>query len=263
MDRWGYNRRLLLMMILPSMSFKEMHECLLKDAKKLQIRKEKIYPNVVKKFRKSRSFPVSYVDEYRIPATNNQYVFFYYASNVNEVEEPHFACFCIIFSNNQRYVIQEMSMGYKHTPNSKMIMLPQIHAYKSHFFKRYNERFLHKEGLSANEIAGLFFIRNPLLMPIMLDEEINRNYKLHGLYNDRGIRVKDGFCFAHTVIEGKKSEDGISENDRVDSMGIIYNTFMNESDMTDTQKNAINKGHFEALMHCMENIDIIDNNGLF
>ena len=97
-------------------------------------------------------------------------------------------------------------------------MLPQIHAYTSHFFLRYNERLLHKEELTLNEIAGLFFVRNHFPMPIMLYEEVNKNFKEYGAHNDRGMRVQDGFCFTQTAIEGKESEDGIHEHDRVDAM---------------------------------------------
>lgn len=239
------------------MSFKEMHNGLVTDSKKVQIRIDKTYPKVVRQFKKSHSFPVSYIDEYKIPATNNQYIIFYYAANPTEAERPRYAPFCVLFSGKQRFVIRGMSMGYRHTPNSEMVMLPQIHAYTSHFFQRYNERFIHKNSMTANEIAGMFFVRNPEVMPIMLNEDVNRNYKEHGSHNDRGIRVRDGFCFTQTAIEGKESEGGIRENDIVDAMAIIYTTFVNEYDMTDTQRAAINKGHLETWMHCLEDINKI------
>ena len=170
-------------MILPSMTWKEMYDGLATDAQKVQIRIEKSYPKAVRTFKKIRTFPAWYIDEYNIPATNNQYIIFYYAGNANEVEKPHYSSFCFVFSGNQRYVIRGMQMGYQHTPKCETIMLPQIHAYTSHFFQRYNERFLHKDTLSPNEIAGLFFVRNPFPMPIMLNENVNKNYKDHGEHN--------------------------------------------------------------------------------
>lgn len=33
---------------------------------------------------------------------------------------------------------------------------------------------------------------------------------------------------------------------------IVYTTFMKESEMSDTQRAAINKEHLETLKHCME-----------
>lgn len=241
-------------MILPSMTWKEMYDGLVTDAQKVQIRIEKSYPKAVRTFKKTRSFPAWYIDEYNIPATNNHYIIFYYAGNTNEVEKPLYSSFCFVFSGNQRYVIRGMKMGYKHTPKSETVMLPQIHAYTCHFFQRYNERFLHKDTLSPNEIAGLFFVRNPSSIPIMLNEDVNKNYKEHGEHNDRGMRVSDGFCFTQTAIEGYESEDGIHEHDKVDSMLILYTTFMNESDMSDTQRAAIDKEHFETWMRCIEEL---------
>ena len=241
-------------MILPSMTCKEMYNGLVADAHKVQIRIDKSYPKAIKAFKKSRTFPAWYIDEYKIPATNNQYVIFYYAENADEVEKPHYSSFCSVFSGKQRYVIRGMRMGYKHTPQCDTIMLPQIHAYTSHFLQRYNERCLHKDNLSANEIAGLFLVRNPRPMPIMLNEDINKNYKEHGEYNDHGIRVPDGFCFTRSAIEGCKSEDCIHEHDKVDAMLVIYTTFMNESDMSDNQRAAINKEHFETWMRCMDEL---------
>ena len=70
----------------------------------------------------------------------------------------------------------------------------------------------------------------------------------------RGMRVQDGFCFTQTAIEGEESEDGIHEHDRVDAMLILYTTFMNEADMSDTQRGAINKEHLETWMRCMEEL---------
>lgn len=239
-------------MILSSMTWKEMYDALVRDEQKVQIRIDKIYPKAVKFFKKSRSFPAWYIDEYRIPATNNQYIFFFYAGDDTDIENPQYSSFCIVFDGNQRFVIRRMKMGYKHTPKCETVMLPQIHAYTSHFFQKYNKRFLHREDLTPNEIAGLFCVRNPFPMPIMLNEEINRNYKEHGFYNDRGMRVQDGFCFTPTAIQAEESEDGIHEHDKVDAMLILYKTFMNESDMSDSQRIAIDKEHVMTLKRCFE-----------
>ena len=248
-------------MILPSMTWKEMYDGLAVDAQKVQIRIEKSYPKAVRLFKKTRTFPTWYIDEYKIPATNNQYIIFYYAGNASEVEKPHYSSFCFVFSGNQRYIIRGMQMGYQHTPKCKTIMLPQIHAYTSHFFQRYNERFLHMDNLSPNEIAGMFFVRNPFPMPIMLNEDVNKNYKEHGEHNGRGMRVQDGFCFTQTAIDGEESKDGIRENDRVDIMLILYTTVMNEYDMSDSQRAAINKEHLETWKRCMDELmNIFVNN---
>ena len=96
-------------------------------------------------------------------------------------------------------------------------------------------------------------------MSINLNEEINKNFKEYGEHNGRGMRVHDGFCFTQTAIDGEESKDGIREHDRVDAMMILYTTFMNESDMSDTQRAAINKEHLDTWMRCMEDMQGILN----
>lgn len=63
-------------MILPSMTFKEMNDALNADARKVQIRIDIILPKAIKQFKKTRIFPAMYVDQYRIPSTNNEYILF-------------------------------------------------------------------------------------------------------------------------------------------------------------------------------------------
>lgn len=241
-------------MILSSMSYKEMYDAIVADVQKIQIRIDKVLPKVVRQFKKSRSFPVWYVDEYTIPATNNQHIIFYYSANISEAEKPHYQSFTIVFADRQRYVIKGMTLGYQHTPNSEVIPLPQIHAYTSHFLQRYNERFLHNDKLSANEIAGFYLLRNPLPIPIMLNEDINIKYKEYGIHNNQGMRVRDGFCFTNTAIDGRESEDGIREHDRVDAIAVIYTTFLNEGDMSGEQRIAIKKEHIETFKRCMNSV---------
>ena len=206
-------------MILSSMTYKEMFTAIKEDMHKLKIRIDKTYPKAIRFFKHAKSFPTWFIDDYTIPSTNNQYIIFFYAGNIGEIEKPHYKTFSV-------------------------------------FFQRYNERCLlnfNRENLSPNEIAGLFFVRNPgPHIPIMLNDEVNRNYKKYGDYNDRGMRVNDGFCFTQTTIDGKPSSDGIREHDKVDAMLIIYTTFMCESDMSETQITAINKEHIETYKRCME-----------
>lgn len=245
-------------MILPSMTYKEIYDGLVEDAKKIEIRIDKMLPKAVRHFKKSLSFPDWYIDEYKIPSTNNQHIIFFYAGNVGEVERPHYTIFSIMFNDRQRFVIKGFKMGYKHSPQRKMEELPQIHVYTSHFFQRYNERFLHNEKLTSNVIAGLFFIRNRLPIPIKLSEEINKNYKEHGEHNYLGMKVNDGFCFTQSALDGKASEDGIREKDEVESMIVLYTSFMNTANMSATQIEAIEKEHYEVLKRFVDEIQNIN-----
>lgn len=230
------------------MSFKEMHDGLANDARKLQIKVDYLLPKAVKAFRKSREFPAWQSYDYKIPSTNNQYVIFFYVRKKTEIEHPHYTTFGLVFNNNQRYVITGLKMGFKQTPESETVLLPQVHALTSHFLQRYRERFLRKPTLSANETAGIFLARNfHSLIPITINEEVNSNIKEYGEFGEQGFRVPDGFCFTKSAYEGQKDEGGDGSKNRVDAEMIIYTTYMNEAAMTDTQRAAINKEHFEVL----------------
>jgi len=234
-------------MILPSMMPREIYDNMEKDKFKVKLRINKICPKVVKEFKKSKSFPVMYVDEYNIPATNNQYIIFYYASNATEIEKPFFTYFCIVFNESQRLVISAMEREYQHTPKCKTINLPQIHIFTSHFFQRYKERYLHNKNLTPNQVAGLYLLRNWNFVAISLNEDINRNFKEYGDDNKHGVRVHDGLCFTKAVLEYQPSEDGIPEHDELYAMMFLYTTFVSESELNDRQKQAIDKEHIEAL----------------
>ena len=244
-------------MIVASMKLKEMHDELEKDVQKLQIWINKTKSKAVKFFEKQNSFPTWYVEKYQNQNSHNQYVIFFYAGTRHEIKSPRYTSYCIVFFENQRYVVRGFRAP-QYTTDGEIVIVPQIHAYTSHFFERYNERLLHLDKISSNEIAGLFFVRNPRALPTMLNEEINRNYKEHGDYNKQGMDVNDGFCYTQTGYEEIESEDGIPEHNKVDASLVLYTTFMNELGMSDTQRAAIKKEHVETWKRCMEELkDII------
>lgn len=239
-------------MLLPTMLPREIFDAIEKDSRKLYIRKDKIYPKVVKFFRKAKAFPASYVDEYLIPSTNNKHIAYYYARNYNEAERPAYQFFTEMFDKTERFIIKTVKMGYNHTPESKTVMLPIVEVYTSHFFQRYNERFLHKENIRTNEIAGLYFIRNGHGIPVELNDKINRNFKDYGDSNTSGVKVNDGFCFVRRVLQGNFCGEGPNVTDKVEAMIMFYMTFMNESSMSDTQIKAINEKYREVLYYNMK-----------
>ena len=240
-------------MILPSMTYKEMYDHLAKDKQKVYIKADTLLPKAVKIFRKSIRFPAWQLYDYTIPSNKNQYVIFFYAENRHKVEKPDMDYFCIVYDKNKRFIVKWGASGYKHTPENPIVAVRQIHAYTSHFLQRYNDRFLKEEKLSADEIAARYLSRNKIAMPIQQNKEINRNHEQYGETGQYAFRVRDGFCFARTVVEGVESEDGDRYKDKIDAMLILYTTFMNESKMSDTQRVAINKEHYEKwLQYCRD-----------
>ena len=228
------------------MTYKEMYDHLLADKQKVDIKKEYLLPKAVKAFRKAYRFPAWELYEYKIPATNNKYIIYFYAENRTRVEKPEVSSFCILFNGKQKFVIQGGVSRYKHTPDSPLTLIRQIHAYTSHFLQRYNERFLKNESLRSNEVAARYLSRNnAAIMPLEQNENINRNHELYGETGQYAYRVRDGICFAQSEIQGIFYEDGDKLNDKIDASLILYTTFMNESEMTDDQRRAIFKEHCE------------------
>lgn len=232
-------------MITPSMTYKEMYDHLAKDLKKVEYRIEYYLPKAIKDFRKARKFPVWKWFEYEVPQTNNNYVIFFWADNPSYIEKPRSNFFVNIFFGRQRFVVKYLVGGYRHTPNSPMILIRQIHVYTSHFLHRYNERFLKDDSLSTNDIACRYLSRNDVAMPIEINESINKHIEEYGECAKHGFRVEDGVCFTRTGLEGKFYGDEDRDKDHVDAMGIVYTTFMSEYEMTDVQRAAIQKEHWE------------------
>lgn len=238
-------------MIVPSMTFKEMFDDLVIDSEKVKIKIDYLWPKVIKQLQREKKFPTWRMYDYKIPSTNNKYVLFFFAKNKYDFENTHFLS---LFANRERYIIRGMEMGYRHTENSELIMLPQVHIYTSHFIQRYNERFLHNNNLSANEIASYYFLRNKIPIPITLNKDINIKFNEYGRSNQFGFQVNDGFCFARTSLCGKIDENGNREKDQIDAMGIVFTTFLNVIRMHESQRDAIEKEHFEVLKRCIHEL---------
>ena len=93
-------------------------------------------------------------------------------------------------------------------------------------------------------------------MPIEINESINKNIEEYGEGSKLGFRVRDGICFTRTGLQGDKAKD------RIDAMVIVYRTFMSEYKMSDSQRLAIDKEHWELWTQSF--IDFIkeSNNGV-
>lgn len=232
-------------MIVESMSYLEAYNQIESDLPRVKFRAEKLLPRVIKDLGKTRDFPKYHIEEYTHPETKNNYRIFYYIGNARE--NVIYKMFYVTFYENSHWVIRTDMGEYHHTEKSCGVKLPILHMYRHHFLEQYNKRCLHLNNVSDDVIAGHFIARNEKYIQIPMNEEINRNYKKYGDANKYGIRVRDGFCFLNTLIEGEESEDGIDEHDRVDAMRIVYATYMNESGMSDTQKTGIERGHYEVL----------------
>lgn len=224
-----------------------MYDNLAADYKKVKIKQNYLLPKAVKTFRKETKFPAWQWFEYKIPATNNSYIIYFYAKNRDCIEKPEVDFFCILFHKNQRFAIQWSMIPYQHTPDSEVIALRQIHIYTSHFLSRYNERFLKNNKLQSNDVACRYFSRNNIhkfQVPIEINENINRKFKEYGELCKQGIRVEDGLCLILSGVQGESPEDG--KEDKINAMFLFYKTFLSASELSNEQKNAIDKECIES-----------------
>lgn len=97
-------------------------------------------------------FPAWEIYDYTIPSTNNKYVIYFYAESRGRAEKPEVGSCCVIQDEEQRYFVEWVAGGYKHTPNQPISLIRQLHIYEPHFLVRYNERFWNDKSLSLKEI---------------------------------------------------------------------------------------------------------------
>lgn len=128
-------------MILPTMTYKEMYDHLAADRQKVEIKEEYLLPKAVKAFKKKLKFPAWEIYDYTIPSTNNKYVIYFYAESRVRADKPEVGSCCVIQDEEQRYFVEWIAGGYKHTPNQPISLIRQLHVYEPHFLVRYNERF--------------------------------------------------------------------------------------------------------------------------
>ena len=101
-------------MLLTSMTYREMYDHLAADKYKVDIKQEYLRPKAIKAFRKTSRFPAWELYEYKIPATNNQYIIYFYAETRTRAEYPEVGSFCIVYADKHRFVVQWGASGYKH-----------------------------------------------------------------------------------------------------------------------------------------------------
>lgn len=234
------------------MTYKEIYDNLAADYQKVKIKQSYLLPKAVKAFRKVAKFPAWQLFEYKIPATNNSYIIYFYAENIYCIEKPEADFFHVLFHGNQRFIIKWNAMPYQHTPDNKAILLRQIHAYTSHFISRYNERFLKNKHLTSNEVACMYFSRNKYedSRPIKINENISKRFGEYGDLCKQGFRVRDGLCLMQAAVQGWSCKDG--KKDKVDAMLILYKTFLSASELSIEQRNAIDKECIESSMRLVE-----------
>lgn len=205
-------------MIVANMNLHEVYKNLMADRKKLEWKRDSLFPKAAKELRRQGEFPAWVMCDYKLPSTNNQYIIYFYA------EHPYGHAigdyFCVLFNGAKRYIVKWTDTA-----------VPEIHVLTSHFLQRYKERFLELPGLNANEVAVRYLTRNYNMRPIAIDERINKRIAEYGEFAGEGFIVNDGFCFKLSGEETVEGEPPIRLS--------LFTTFMPISDMSETQREAI------------------------
>jgi len=200
------------------MNLHEVYAHLMDEKRKLDWKRDSLTPKAIKEFQRKGTYPAWLMYDYTVPASNNQYIIYFYAGLPFRSIMADYLC--VLFDDNKRYVI-------KWTDTK----IPEIHVLTSHFLQRYKERFLDDPDLSANEVAVRYLTRNSEMRPMPIDERINKHIEQYGEYAGEGFLVPDGFCFKLSGEE--KRTDG--SRIRIS----LFTTFMCTADMSESQREAI------------------------
>ncbi len=226
-------------MIVSSMLYSEVYDHIAEDFKKVEIRKQYLLPKAIKEFQKETKFPAWRCYDYK-SSTGNKYVIFFYVESRCCINKPLVDHFCVFTETSGKILyVQCLLGGYKQTEDSPIVFIRQIHLFPLHFFQRYNERFWKNETLTRKDLACLYFARNRDLMPIPINERINKNIEKYGDHGRYGCRVRDGFCFSMCDEEPYQDYDLTKYKTR--AMKVVFTTFMNESELEKGQVSAINE----------------------
>ncbi len=201
------------------MNLHEVYANLKNEMPKLNWKRDALFPKAINEIKKRTEFPAFVMYDYKIPASNNQYIIYFYRENPYG---PVLSSYLfVIFDDSKRYIIKWTDSG-----------VPEIHMLTSHFLQRYKERFLKQPELTANEAAVCYLSRNYTMKPMNIDERINKHIKKYGEYAEEGFLVRDGFCFK---LSGEESVEGEEQPVRIS----LFTTFMPLSDMLESQRKAI------------------------
>jgi hypothetical protein len=222
------------------MSSKEKYDHLANDYNKVRYRMGYYHDKAIKEIKRANIFPAWKTYDYIAHESNNKYVIVFFVDNPYNINNPKVTFFLDYHDDkNNHYVVRWGASPYKQTPDSPFKLVRVLHVYEPHFLNRYKERFLKDNTLFANEVASRFLSRNDISVQIEITEEINRNIGEYGKFGKLGYRVKDGMCFAKTVVEGMPSEDGNHKNDKVEAICIMYKTFVNDIMLFENHNKAI------------------------
>lgn len=224
-------------MIVPSMTYLEMYNELVADLPKLKIRANTLMGKVVKVFRKTHRYPAWLCYDYTHQESRNKYLISFYAASVKQIENPVVDYIGVTSDKNGRVIIKWENWLYHKDNETDFIGTRAISFYCGHFFSRYRERVWPTVEMSAEELICRYFSRNKRVVPIRLNEDIQRRYKEYGELAQYGMLVADGICFTKQGCEGDESTVGDQNGNFI--AVVWYYTIVDKGLLTERQTGAI------------------------
>ena len=221
------------------MSKLEMCDALFDDLPEIKQRIEYLKPRMVKKFKKDNVFPNWKWEEFIHPNSKNIHLLSFSASSSAQAESPDFNYGTFINDGGEKIVIQWGCWHFRPKGSLTAIATRYIGFFSQHFFSRYRERIWENASIPYNELIARYFSRNIETTPILLNDDINRNYNEYGELAKYAFKVPEGTCFIRFWNEGDIASIG---NDNCDFISVVlYFTFISNNMMEGTQLKAIYK----------------------
>lgn len=226
-------------MIKPSMSKLEMCDALFDDLPEIKQRIEYLKPRMVKKFKKDNVFPNWKCEEFIHPNSKNNHLISFSASSSSQAENPDFNYVTFINDGDEKIVIQWGCWHFREKGSLTATTTRYIGFFSQHFFSRYRERIWENASIPYNELIARYFSRNIETIPILLNEDIKRNYKEFGELAKYAFKVPEGTCFIRFWSEGDIASIGNNDCDFISV--VLYYTFVSDEMMDKTQLKAVYK----------------------
>lgn len=216
-------------MIIPTMSPLEKTKEFESDFDKLRIKGLQSEKAAIKGLKKCYKFPALYLVNYKVMASGNDYILYYYARNKAELDRPCLDYFCKSRDKSGKPIFLKLSKNND---------VPTMQEYTMHFVSRYNERYFGNKVESMEEVMCRYFIANYIGIPTRLNENIMKKYKHYGDLARFGMKVNKGFCLQRTFLEENV------EKKQLLAIGITNVTFIDNKSLKEEQVIAMQKENF-------------------
>lgn len=209
-------------------TFQEVYRAMLDEREKTEYALHKNEEKMWKMFMRGKSRTLSHHETYRIPASNNTYLLWYYVEEDVFGHATLFGGTVLLNQTRDGYPIYYVCKRFSNVMPGQVYKSDVLLVYTGHFFSRYRERAEVPANKNTYDLITLYLARNlRMMVPLDNDTMMNRADE----YPDRIVwQVKDGIVFSTTTEQGKDTRNPFTVS--------VQNTFVTESMLKGRQKNG-------------------------